>query len=257
MRRTRGARLAAGAAVVLVGIYIATSLSFSDPGADVFKRATTGLRALASPYFTQSWNVFAPRILKTNIELEIAAQWRDGSGRLVKSGWFSATKLDEADVAGQPSPSRAIKQSWNLIRAYNTRFLALDRAQRDVVLDTFIRRLGDDAYTERTDRQLTAQLNALGHNPAAVRALLTYDDVMVQYSTLLATAYFDRTIERVRWRIVYHRPNDFAHRSSLAKQFPTETRAFGWREADPHPDADSLAAFRDFVARAGGGAREH
>ncbi|GAA2072439.1 hypothetical protein GCM10009840_01330 [Pseudolysinimonas kribbensis] len=252
MTHTRGARFAAGAAVVLVGVYVATSLSFSDPGADPFKRVTTGLRSTASPYFTQSWNVFAPNILKTNIELEIAAQWRDGSGRLVKSGWFSATKLELADVAGQPSPSRAVKQSWNLIRAYNTRFLALDRDQQEVVLNTFIRRVGDDQYTERTDPQLTAQLNSLGHNPAAVRSLLQYDDVMVQYSTLLATAYFGRKAERVRWRIVYHRPNDFAHRASSARQFPAETRAFGWREADQKLDADSLAAFRDFVARSGG-----
>jgi len=252
MRRTRGARLAAGAAVLLVAVYVATSISFSAPAGDPFKNATGWLRSVASPYFAQSWNVFAPHILKTNIELEVAAQWRDGSGELVHSPWVSATRLDLAVTAGEPSPSRAVKQSWNLIRAYNQRFLALNPQQQAVVLDTFIRRLGPNRYAGETDQQITARLSALGGSPSAVRSLVQYDDAMVTYASLLSTAYFDKRIERVRWRIVYRRPNDFAHRASPVRQFGTETRAFGWRQADPKLDADSLAVFRDFVARARG-----
>jgi hypothetical protein len=252
MTRTRGARLAAGAAIVLVALYVATSVSFSAPAGDRFKNATSWLRTVASPYFAQSWNVFAPHILKTNIELEVAAQWRDGSSHLVQSGWYSATKLDLAVAAGEPSPTRAVKQSWNLIRAYNGHFLLLNREQRDVVLNTFIRRVGDNKYVGETDQQITARLNTLGGSPAAVRSLVQYDDAMVTYASLLSTAYFDKKIERVRWRIVYQRPNVFALRNSPTKEFPKETRAFGWRQADAHLDTDSLAAFRDFVGRAGG-----
>lgn len=234
--------------MLLVGWYVATSLSFAVPEGDPYKAATGSLRELARPYFAQSWNVFAPNILKSDIELEIRGQWRDASGELVHGPWFSVTRLELEAVAGMPWPARTGKQSWNLIQAYNERFLELDPAQRDFVQDSWIA-VVDDGFAALGEQVVIQELIGLGDRPAAVRDLVRYDAVMVEFATYLATAYYGEEIERVRWRVVYDKPNDFSHRAEAARQFPVETRAFGWREAVTELDGHALRVVEEFVAR--------
>jgi len=248
----REQRVAAGVAALFVALYVAMSAAFAAPTGG-FSSATIGLRDLGRPYFSQNWNVFAPNILKTNITMEVDAQWRGDSGELVRGGWFSATELELNAVAGQMLPSRAIKQSWNLIQAYNRRYLELNSEQRDYVRNTFIDRPGS-TFIARPHDELLADLGALGDNREAVTRLLRYDSVVTEYASYLATAYFGEQIERVRWRIVYQRPNTFEQRHSSRQQFDVRWRAFGWRQADDLIRPDSLAAFELLVERGGGGA---
>ncbi len=247
------ARIGAAVCTLLVAVYALMSISFSAPPGG-FKSATSSLRQLGSPYFSQSWNVFAPHILKADISLEIAAQWRDEAGELVESDWLNVTDLELAAVDGQPLPSRAVKQSWNLIRAYNSRFLELNDEQREYVQDTFIERDGDGGFQARPEDELKEDLYALGESGEAFR-LLRYDYLVKEYATYLATAYFGEDIERVRWRIYYERPNDFAHRHDPEQQFEDTWRSFGWRQADDRIFPDALEAFKRLVERGGGGAR--
>lgn len=251
MTLTPGSRVAAGVAVLVVALYVLLSLSYVAP-AGAFKSATAGLAAAGRPYFSQTWNVFAPNILKANIELEITAQWRGPDGELQQGEWFSATALELQSAAGQPVPSRIVKQTWNLIRAYNTRFLALNAEQRDVVRDTFIRGDGGDGYAARSEESLVAELDALGGDHADVIRLLRYDALLKEYATYLATAYYGEDVERVRWRLVSERPNTFEQRLSDEAEFQPDIRAFGWRQVTDRIDPAVLEVFEDVVRRGGG-----
>ena len=238
-------------AAILVLCYVVLSLAYVLPPGPV-KNALGGYAALGRPYFSQSWNVFAPNILKANIELQFQAKWYDADGELVTSEWISATGLETAAVAGWPVPSRIVKQSWNLIKSYNTRFLELNAEQRDVVRDTFIR-LVDGEYKTLTQDGLIAKLDDLGDNHGDVVRLARYDAIMKEYVTYLATAYLGEDIARVRWRLFTHRPNDFAHRHDEAAQFEPDIRQFGWRLATERILPDVLAVYEEVVRRGGGG----
>jgi hypothetical protein len=227
------------------------SLSYVAP-AGAFKSATAGLADAGRPYFSQTWNVFAPNIMKANVELEVTAQWRAADGELQHGEWFSATGLELQAVAGHPVPSRIVKQTWNLIRAYNTRFVALNPEQRDVVRDTFIRGNPDDGYAARSDESIVAELDALGGDHTDVVRLVRYDALLKEYATYLATAYYGHDVERVRWRLVTQRANTFEQRLSDEAQFEPEIRAFGWRQVTDRIDPAILEVFEDVVRRGGG-----
>jgi hypothetical protein len=72
---TRGARIGAAVSLLVVALYVATTILMAVPQ-DATTRALT---APARPYFGQQWNVFAPSIQKTNRYLEMQGQWRDDS----------------------------------------------------------------------------------------------------------------------------------------------------------------------------------
>ena len=246
------ARIAASVAAVLVLLYVVLSLAYVLPPGNI-KSALGGYAALGRPYFSQSWNVFAPNILKANIELEFQAQWYDANGELISSEWISATDLETASVAGWPVPSRIVKQSWNLIKSYNSRFLELNADQRDVVRDTFIRSV-DGKFTTLSFDGIVAKLNDLGDNPGDVLRLARYDALMKEYVTYLATAYLGEDIARVRWRMFTERPNDFEHRNEPEMQFEPDIRQFGWRLATERILPEVLAVYEEVVRRGGGGA---
>jgi hypothetical protein len=248
--RTVAARIASGIAFGVVVLYALTSLAYVAPDSG-FKSATAGLANLGRPYFSQTWTLFAPSILKSNVELHINAQWRDESGELVEGGWFSATDLELAAVAGQPLPSRAVKQSWNLIRDYNSRFFDLNEEQRAYVRDAFIDAV-PGGFGARSEEDLLSDLEALGANRTDVLRLLRYDYVLKEYATYLATAYFGEEIVRVRWRAWYERPNSFEQRHSPEQQYADESRSFGWRQSTDAIRPDALAAYVRMVEKGGG-----
>lgn len=254
MTITRGGRIAAGVAAAVVLLYVILCLSYVAP-AGAFKSATSGLADLGRPYFAQQWNVFAPNIMKTNAELQITAAWRDDDDELVEGDWFSATQLELNAVAGQPLPSRIVKQTWNLIREYNKRFLALNPEQRDVVRNTFIKVSGD-GYAARSEDGLIAELDALGDNHNDIIRLMRYDDVVKEYVTYLATAYYGEDVERVRWRLWTDRPNSFEERNSDTAEFKPDIRAFGWRQVTDRIDPAILDVFEAVVQRGGGSASD-
>ncbi|WP_445338127.1 DUF5819 family protein [Clavibacter sp. CFBP 8614] len=242
---TRGARIGTAIAALVVAVYVATTILMVVPQTST----TRALTAPARPYFGQQWNVFAPSIQKTNRYLQMQAQWRDGSGALVKSEWVDITDAEYESGDGHVQASRANKQSANLLKTYSARYLALSEEQRAVARDTFIRRT-DDGFAAKTPTSLVQQLTGLTEGTSGrVVSFLRYDYVLKEFATYWGTAYFGRDVERVRWRIVTTRPNDFEHRLDQERQFAPSVRTFGWRHVDDVIDPRALGAYQAVVER--------
>jgi hypothetical protein len=242
---TRGARIGAAVALLVVSLYVATTILMAVPQ-DATTRALT---APARPYFGQQWNVFAPSIQKTNRYLEMQAQWRDDSGALVKSDWVGITQAEYESGVGHVQASRTNKQSANLLKAYTSRYQALTPEQRRIAVDTFIRRT-DTGFAAKTPASLVEQLSSQQEGTRGrVVSFLRYDYVMKEFTTYWGTAYFGREIERVRWRVVTTRPNDHEHRADEQRQFEPTARTFGWRQVDDVIDPQALSVYQSVVER--------
>jgi hypothetical protein len=228
--------------IVLV-VVVGTALIFTPAGNPV----RSAVQSAAFPYFSQNWRVFAPNILKTNRSFEIRAQWRDENGELVKSGWVSITDIEQRTVMGNAAPSRIEKNSWNASSTYVKRYLALDEQQRERVRDTFIE-AHDGGFRPIPDEALIAEL---GEGDGDVVRFLRMDYMLMRYATMYATAGFGEEIERVQWRVVSERPNDFTHRFEEEPQFTPTIRTFGWRQSNLSIDADVLEQYRAVIARYG------
>lgn len=231
----------AALAVIVLSI-VGTLLIVSPEGTPLRQQARSAL----VPYFSQNWRVFAPSILKANRTLEIRAQWRE-DGELVHSDWVSITGIELRAVSGNLAPSRVEKSSWNASNIYLQRYFRLDETQRRRVQDTFIERDGD-GFRPISDTDLIAQLGP--GDPDVIR-FLRMDYMFMRYATLFATAGFGREIERVQWRIVRDRPNDFDNRFVDEKQFPTRITTFGWRQSNVRIDPDVVDAYRGVIERHG------
>lgn len=205
------------------------------------------VRSTVLPYFGQNWRVFAPEILKTNRTLEFRAAWRDDSGEFVESGWVSLTDIELRAVTGHVTPSRIAKSSWNASSTYLQRYLALDDDQRDRARDTFIERDQDD-FRPIADAELIAQL---GEGDPDVIRYLRMDYMLMRYTTMYATAGFGRPVERIQWRVVRERPNDFHNRFVTEPQFATATTTFGWRQTRVRVAPRIVEEYRDLIRRTG------
>ncbi|NLP84282.1 hypothetical protein HF576_10505 [Microbacterium sp. CFH 90308] len=203
------------------------------------------------PYFSQRWNVFAPNILRTNRELQIQVQWRE-DGELVHSDWVDVTDIEFAAVRGIPMPSRIQKSSFNATQTYLTRYNALSDDQRERVRDTFIQALGDGEFGPIPDPELVDEIDALGESRASVIRFIRYDYMLMRFADAFGTAYFDRDIERVRWRVQFERPNDFLHRFDETPQVDTTHLTFGWRQPTADIDPAILAVYDDVIQRYAG-----
>jgi hypothetical protein len=248
---TRTQKVTATVAIAAVAVYVLVTLVTVLPASPL----RSSVVSATAPYFSQKWNVFAPNIMKTNTEMVIQAQWRDDAGELVKSDWVSVTGTEQQAVTGHAMPSRIQKSSWNAMLAYYSRYVELSPEQRDVVRDTFVERTGDGGYRAKLPVPLIDEIEAAGGEGAASRPaivrLLRYDWMLKEYATTFSTAYFDKPIERVRWRLVRTRPNDFEHRFDEAQQFEPFVLTYGWRHVDDVMDPEVIAVYDDMLERYG------
>lgn len=231
------------ASAVILIVMIGTVLVVAPAGTPL----RSEVRQAALPYFGQNWRVFAPGILKTNRSLEFRAQWRGDDGELVKSGWIDITGIEQRTVEGNFTPSRIQKSSWNASSTYLTRYGTLSTEQKKRVRDTFIE-AHDGGFRPIPVDDLIADL---GEKDADVIRFLRMDYMLMRYVTQYARAGFDREIERVQWRIVRERPNDFLHRFDERPQFTTNTTTFGWRQSNVRMDDAVVSQYRALIARAG------
>lgn len=204
------------------------------------------LQSIASPYFSQNWRVFAPNIMKANFSLEMRAQWFEDK-KLVKSDWVSITDLETKGVHGNVVPSRIQKSSWNLTQTFRKRFNALNDEQKARVKDTFIQR-GEEGFVAIPNEELVAEL---GENDGDVVRFLRMDYMLMRYLSLYATAGFGEKIERIQWRIVLDRPNDFTHRFDEESQFKPIITTFGWRQSNVRAPKVVVDEYRAVIERMG------
>ena len=241
---SRSARVTGIIATLVVFVVIAATAVIFLPSGNPLRSA---VQTVAFPYFSQNWRVFAPDILKSNRTLEIRAQWPDESGDLVTSGWVSITDIEQRTVMGNVAPSRIEKNSWNASNTYLKRYFALDDDQRDRVRDTFIE-AHDGGFRPIPVEDLIADL---GEDDGDVVRFLRVDYMLMRYATMYATAGFGQSIERVQWRVVTERPNDFTHRFDDEPQFTPTIRTFGWRQSNLSIDPDVLEQYRAVINRYG------
>lgn len=239
-QRVTGIVATAIALIVMIG----TVLIVSPPGTAL----RSEVRSVALPYFSQTWKVFAPSITKSDRTFEIRAQWRDENGNLVKSGWVSITDIELRSVKGAFTPSRIQKSTLNVSQTYLQRYYALDEAQRERVRTTFIEVHGD-GFRAIPDQDL---INELGADDGDVIRFLRMDYMLMRNATLYATAGFGEKIERVQWRVVRDRPNDFTHRFDDERQFDPVIVAYGWRQATVRVEAPVVSEYRGVIERLGG-----
>lgn len=242
---TRAARLTGIIATIVVFVVIAgTALIVSPAGTPL--RAE--VRSAALPYFGQTWRVFAPNIMKVDRTLQFRVGWLDDEGDMVKSDWVNLTQIEQRVAEGNPFPSRIQKLSWNVSATYLNRYRALDEAQQARARDTFIEPTGD-GFQAIDVEELIADL---GEDDSDVIRYLRMDYMLMRDITLFATAGFDEKIERVQWRVVRERQNDFTHRFDDEQQFDPAISTFGWRQSTVGIDPDILSQYRALIERNGG-----
>lgn len=241
-------KLIALLSVLAVVSYITVTLSFVLPDGS-FKSSLSAVNQASSPFFNQTWNIFAPNIAKTNPSIRFQVQWEDETGERVKSDWVNLTEIEVNAVKGHFLPSRVHKTSWNMLSRYQNRYSKLSDDQKKIVKDTFIKKEGD-SFASKSFDELLESLNSSGEKSFAAADFLRYDEMMREYITYFAAAYFsDHKIVRVRWQIFREYPNDFQNRKSpeLIKE-PTEIN-FGWRLAFESISSESLHHFSDVIER--------
>lgn len=231
------------ATIVALAVMLVTGFVLSPVGTPL----RSEVRTMALPHFTQTWKVFAPNIMKADRTLEFRVGWIDENADIVKSDWVDATQIEQRNSEGNPFPSRVQKLTWNVSGTYMTRYRALDDEQRARVKDTFIERDGD-GYAAIPDAQLISEL---GEDDGDVIRYLRMDYMVMRHLTLLATAGFDKKIERLQWRVVTHRPNDFTHRFDEEDQYGVYTTTFGWRQSTLVIDPTIVDDYRALVERVG------
>lgn len=241
---SRSARVTGVIATLVVFMVIAGTALIFTPSGNPLRNA---VQSVAFPYFSQNWRVFAPDILKTNRTLEIRAQWPDESGELVTSGWVSITDIEQRTVMGNVAPSRIEKNSWNASSTYLNRYFALEEEQRERARDTFIE-AHDGGFRPIPNEDLVAEFGA---GDGDVIRFLRVDYMLMRYATMYAAAGFGEDIQRVQWRVVTERPNDFTHRFDDEAQFTPTIRPFGWRQSNLSVDPDVLAQYRAVIKRYG------
>lgn len=205
------------------------------------------VHSVGAPYFSQNWRVFAPNILKVNRKVEIKAQWRDDDDQLVKSDWVSLSDIEEQTVAGNVAPSRIHKNAFNSSQTLLRRYNALETEQRARVRDTYIERSSDGFQPIPVD-DLIADL---GENDSSVISYLRMDYMYMRYATLYATAGFQQDIERVQWRIIRERPNDFKNRHRDEAQYNDTITTFGWRYSNVRLDDHIVDDYAALIERSG------
>lgn len=231
------------ASSIALAVMLGTGLVLAPEGTPLRKEVSS----VVLPYFGQNWRVFAPNILKVNRTLEMRAQWRNEEGELVRSDWVSITDIEQRTAQGNMAPSRIEKSSWNASGTYLLRFNKLDEEQRERVQGTFIEQ-HDGGVRAIPVESLVEELGV--DDPAVIR-YLRMDYMFMRYMTVYATAGFDETIERVQWRIVRERPNDFVNRFNDDQQYTDNVTTFGWRQSNVQLKPSIVNEYRNVIERYG------
>lgn len=236
----RKTRLAAAFSLAAVAIYLVCATLVVVPGSTPISKTVT-------PYFSQTWKLFAPNIRKSSTMLEVRAQWRDDAGEFVTSDWIPVTEIEQRHVSGNPLPSR-LQKMWNVGEIYLERYRELDADQRLRARESFIDRSGSE-FGAVPDAELIDRLLGDAENRGEVVRYLRMDYMLMRYSARFASAYLEHPVERVQWRVKTVRENDFAHRFDDARQFEDRATKFGWRHNTAVMDPEIIEEFGDMIDR--------
>lgn len=247
VRATKFTAIASILAILLYGI--TTLLIVMPPG--TVKTAGQPLISLASPFFTQKWNVFAPNISRTNPALWMQAEWEESDGSRTQSDWVSITAIDFSAITHRPLPSRAHKTSLNLQSRYLSRFNRLNPEQKTVAREPFLIE-ENDSFRAMTPAEIYEELMEHGTNRSQVRAFMREDEMVREYVSYFAAAYFEVEPTAVRWQTRRQYPNKFADRHAEETVRDPSQTTLGWRAAFTPLDPAALDVYRDYIDRRAG-----
>lgn len=222
-------RLMAGATVVMLVAYIVVSVSaVVSPGSPA--------TALAEPYFSQGWRLFAPHIRSTNYRVEVQARTAGPSGVEV-SEWKPITAVELAAVRGAAAPPRVADVSVNLAPEVLEYLDSLSDDARSLVAPAH-------PMPETPSASQDELVAALGNEPARYWDL---DQNLTRLSSMWASAYFGTDVDAIRWRVESIPIPAFERRFSATTP-ESWTITSSWR--DPaEVDQDSIDATLELIWR--------
>lgn len=210
--------------------------------------AQAAVEEVFSPYFSQSWKLFAPNIARTNRALELQAQWRDEDGELQLSDWVEASDVEFEGMRNAGIPSRVTGVTVSAAADYLGRYDELTEAQQVRVTDTFIQRDGEGGFEPIPDDELVDEVDQLGDDRTAVVRFIRYDYMLQRFADAFTEAYFGQEVERVRWRVMVDQPNSFEERFE-PKVIPVSYVTFGWRQYWSDANDQIASVYDDVVGR--------
>jgi len=225
-RRPVAPRIALGLVVVLLVGHLGATLLWSSAANPV--RAAVGeetLRGYMLPFFQQSWSVFAPDPVSSDISLDVRAV---PTGESAATEWFTITDRDIANgVTHHLVPSRTYLTNFSLARGYFRAYQALGDEAGPAVGQT----LTDGDWRQELVDDLAATSSA---GDGAVRSYVDYEDALNRIASAVATAQWGEVDDvQVRVRITPVTP--FEQRADPAPNPEFRFVTGGWRS--PLPDS--------------------
>jgi hypothetical protein len=220
------ARVALGLVVVVLVGHLGATLLWSSASNPV--RAAVGeenLRGYMVPFFQQSWSVFAPDPVSSDISLDVRAM---PAGETTATDWFTVTDRDIANgVTHHLVPSRTYLTNFSLARGYFRAYEALGDDAGPAVGQT----LTDGDWRRELAADLVATSDAAD---GAVRSYVGYEDALNRIASSVAIAQWGEVDDvQVRVRITPVTP--FEQRAEPAANPEFRFVTGGWRS--PLPDS--------------------
>ncbi len=191
-------------------------------------------------YFSQSWRLFAPNVIKTNRELEVQARWLDDSGEVVESEWLGITRIELGAITKPLIPVRVAKSSRNALEHYEIAFTLLDPAQKQVV----------QAEGPAVSAAALESAIARAYDGEEPTNFLNHERMLTSYTGYFAAAYWGQDPIEIRWRVIRQRSNDFEFRFD-PPQYDRSVVEYGWRELPGAYDPQVVEVYRDVIERYG------
>jgi hypothetical protein len=211
--------------VVLVG-HLGATLLWSSASNPV--RAAVGdenLRGYMLPFFQQSWSVFAPEPVSSDISLDVRAL---PSGETEATEWFTVTDRDIANgVTHHLVPSRTYLTNFSLARGYFRAFQALGDGAKPAV--------GQSLDLDDWRPELAADIAATSDaGDGAVQSYLDHEEALNRVASAVAVAQWGEVDDvQVRVRITPVTP--FEQRADPDPNPEFRFVTTGWRS--PLPDS--------------------
>ncbi|GAA0958178.1 DUF5819 family protein [Frigoribacterium faeni] len=230
-RRT-ASRVALALAVLVLAGHLGATLLWSSAGNPV--RTAVGeqtLRGYMLPFFQQSWSVFAPEPVSSDISLDVRAH-RAGSTDATE--WFTVTDRDIANgVTHHLIPSRAYLTNFSLARGWFQSYDALGDGAgaavgRSQIGGDWRQALNDDVQASSTASEPT------------VAAYVDYEDALNRIASSVAVAQWGEVDDvQVRVRITPVTP--FEQRADPVADPEFRFVTSGWRSPLPASTMDQGA----------------
>jgi hypothetical protein len=217
-----------GIAATLVGLHmLAVTLAAipTNPVSDAFRPQTEYL----SPFFGQSWRLFAPNPINADQTLLVQGAYVDGDGNLRKTPWVNWTKVEQDVIEHRLIGGRAGYISTKIYGALGEEFEEMENPEQKA-LSARTSPLAPPSWKELRD-----YLARIGPDEDDLADYMRYDRAAARLATeVIASRYPTRNLTAVRYALRDQGVTPFADRHGskaerkAARPAP-KMRIDGWR----------------------------